>query len=383
MTRHEAKPQHVSRNLKEMAFSKRQNIFVEYLLKKLGFNDSQLINDYLNKLESIYGKYYKEWRQQTNKSGYVRDFWVLRYSNSECIEQLLKEIEIKKNLGLIKLENINFESKISATDLSSFDFCPASYSIAKSFQIEYPTNEDKRSIGKNLHESLRLLKKVSPEKYTESKFLGYDVSENEKIKKIKKCELLFSGHTNEKKFFVNEELDYIGQPDYIFKDPNGKLFVVEEKFKYLNNYADPNDYKYDEILKERNRIKNTFHSNHIVQLQSYIDCIKDYDLEYGILIYWFYDFNNEYPNVHSVSLKVIKKNENQEILFNTFLNIKKFLKKQVVEFNDKINPNKCAACSVNKYCAHKTNNLKELKIPYDRYDLKLKYMKFPEELKKD
>ena len=205
---------------------------------------------------------------------------------------------------------------------------------------------------------------------------------NKKINKIKKCELLFYGHTNEKKYFVNEELEYIGQPDYIFKDPNGKLFVVEEKFKYLNKYANSENYDYDEIIKKRNRVKSTFHSNHIVQLQSYIDCIKDYDLEYGVLIYWFYDFYNDCPNVHSVSLKVINKNENQEILRNAFLSIKKFLKEQVIEFNDKINPNKCAACSVNKYCAHKTNNLTELKIPYNRYDLKLKYVEFPEDLKK-
>lgn len=365
-----------------MALSEKQKIFAEYLLNKIGFNDSQLIDNYLNKLESIYGKYYKEWREETYKSGYVRDYWILRYSNSECIEQLLKEIEIKKNLDSIKLESINFESKISATDLSSFDFCPASYSLAKSFQIEYPTNEDKRLTGINLHKSLRLLDKVIPERYSESDFYDYEVSENEKIKKIKNCELLFSGHTNEKKYFVNKKLEYIGQPDYIFKDPNNKLFVVEEKFKYLNKYANPEDYQYDEIIKKRNRIKKTFHSNHIVQLQSYIDCIKEYDLEYGILIYWFYDFYNDSPYVHSVSLKVIKKDENKEILSNTFLNIKKFLKEQVIEFNDDINPKKCAACSVNKYCAHKTNNLKELKIPYNRYDLKLKYVKFPEDFEK-
>jgi hypothetical protein len=47
-----------------------------------------------------------------------------------------------------------------------------------------------------------------------------------------------------------------------------------------------------------------------------------------------------------------------------------------------VNPNKRGACEVNKYCAHKTDELNTLKIPYNRYDLKLKFVTFSEELKK-
>lgn len=364
-------------------FSEKQNIFAQYLLKKIGYVNSDLIKTYLIKLESIYGKYYKEWRKETYPSGYERHYWVLGYSNSECIDELLKEIEIKKNLGSIILKNIPEKTSISATDISSFNFCPVSFSISKSFEIEHPTNEDKRVIGINLHETLRLVDKKLPSNGKESDFFHSVVLENEKIKKIKNCELIFSGHSKENFYFINKEQNYVGQPDYIFKDTNNKYFVVEEKFKYLNNYIDDESFEYENIIANRERIKNYFFENHILQLQSYIENIKEYNIDYGVLIYWFYDFYDGIPNVHSVSLKIIKKGDNSELLKKATNDLKDFIKNKSIDLINQINPNKCAACSVNKYCAHKTNELKNLTIPYNCYFMKLKFIDFPKELKKD
>ena len=153
---------------KSMAFSKRQTLFLDYLLEKIGFQDKVLMHKYKSKLESTYGKYHKEWRTVTYDSGYTKQYYYYRYSNSDCIDEVLKEIDVKKNLGSIRLTEFKNNSKISATDLSSFDFCPVSYSINKSFEIEHPTNEDKRVIGINLHETLRLIDKKIPKEYDES-----------------------------------------------------------------------------------------------------------------------------------------------------------------------------------------------------------------------
>lgn len=366
-----------------MAFSEKQNIFLNYLLKKIGFQKEELIHTYKAKLESTYGKYHKELLKTIiDKNGYSYDRYSYRYSNTECIEEVLKEIDLKKNLGSIALLNYNENSKISATDLSSFAFCPASFAINKSFVIEHPTGEDKRVIGINLHETLRLIDKKISTDFDESDFVEYEVRENHKIKKIKNCELIFSGHTKEKIVFENKAKNFIGQPDYIFKDPNGKYFVVEEKFKYLNDYYNPDDYQAEEIKNSRRKTKSIFFSNHIVQLASYLDFIKEYDLDYGVLIYWFYDFNDNRPFVHSVSIKVIKKREFSQLLENTLANLNEFIKSKEIEFKNRVNPNKCAACVVNKYCAHKTDEFDILKIPYNQYDLKLKFVKFPEELRK-
>lgn len=365
-----------------MAFSKKQNLFINYLLNKIGFKQEQLINKYKMKLEAIYGKYYQEWRTQTYKNGYVRDYYEYRYTNSECIEELLKEIEIKKNLNSITLKEINKKSKISATDLSSFDFCPASYSIMKSFEIEHPTNEDKRNIGINLHETLRLVDKQIPKQFEQSDFADYNVIENSSIKKIKNCELIFSGHSTVKSFFENKEMNYIGQPDYIFKDPKGQYFAVEEKFKYLNNYISNDIYDAGEVEKNRKRVLKSFFSNHIVQLSSYVKYINEYDLKYGVLIYWFYDFNDAKPYVHNVSIKVVQKDANSTLLEKTKSSLVAFIENKTIDFSNKVNPNKCGACVVNKYCAHKTNEKKTLTFPYNCHDLKLKFVPFPEELKK-
>ena len=384
-----------------MAFSEKQNLFIDYLLERIGFKEDTLISNYKTKIELVYGRYHKESKTVTHNKGYsYQTYNYYRYSNKECIEEILKEIDIKKNLGSIILLNLNENSKISATDLSSYDFCPASFSINKSFKIEHPTkepktvileqiisteNEDfdteiteekKRIIGINLHETLRLIDKKIPKEFNESDFFEYHISENSAINKIKNCELIFAGHTNENIFFKNQSKNFIGQPDYIFKDPNGKYFVVEEKFKYLSNH------QAEEIDQNTQEIKSKFFSNHIVQLASYLNFIKGYELDYGILIYWFYDFNNKKPYVHSVSIKVIKKNEYSKLLKKTLSNIEYFLKNKEIDFKKNINPNKCGGCVVNKYCAHKTGELNTLKIPYNRYDLKLKFATFPEELKK-
>ncbi|WP_299064802.1 PD-(D/E)XK nuclease family protein [uncultured Polaribacter sp.] len=365
-----------------MAFSEKQNLFLDYLLEKVGFQKEDLIFNYKTKLESVYGKYHKEWKRVIYDNGYTYMRYFFRYSNSECIEEVLKEIDIRKNLGSISLLKLNENSKISATDLSSFNFCPVSFSINKSFVIEHPTGEDKRIIGINFHETLRLIDKQIPKEYDESDFIEYDVRENNIIKKIKNCELIFSGHTKEKTVFENQSKNFIGQPDYIFKDPNGKYFVVEEKFKYLNSYYNPEDFQSEEIEKNRQKIKTTFFSNHIIQLASYLDFIKEYDFDYGVLIYWFYDFNDNRPFVHSVSTKIIKKSEYSPLLDKTLSNLNDFIENKEIDFKNKVNPNKCAACIVNKYCAHKTGELNILKIPYNRYDLKLKFVEFPEVLKK-
>jgi CRISPR/Cas system-associated exonuclease Cas4 (RecB family) len=289
---------------------------------------------------------------------------------------------LKKKLDSIKLKDVHNSSKVSATSLANFEFCPASYAIQQSFIIDKSTNEDKRLIGIDLHESLRLVKKTTGEKDEKKSYYGYDVLHNKLINKIKNCELIFSGHTQEKKFFINDERNYIGQPDYIFKDPKGKHFVVEEKFKYLNQYSDQGHSDYEKTKNEKNKIKTTFFSNHIVQIKSYIDYIKEYEIEYGVLIYWFYDLIDQLPHVHSVSLKVINRNDNNNLLESTFSDLQSFIDKGGIDFKSNLNVNKCTSCSVNKYCAHKTGNFKHLEFPYDKSKLKLTQIEFPEKLKK-
>src|SRR5690554_2666269 len=138
-------------------FSEKQLAFMAYLFERIGFQDEDFIKGYRGKLESIYGRYYRERRTETYPNGFTIDRWILKYSNSGVIEELLKEIKIKKNVSSIKLKSFDDKTSISATDLGNYHYCPASFSISKSFIIEFPTGKIRRSIGKDFHEKLRLL----------------------------------------------------------------------------------------------------------------------------------------------------------------------------------------------------------------------------------
>ena len=361
--------------------SQKQYNYAINLLNRIGFTDSKLRYKYLENINELNTHFYEH----------------LGYSKPECIDELIKEIDIKKNLNELKLKILDKE-KITATDFASFNFCPASYAISKSFEIESDKNEIKKFLGAEFHETLRLIDNSIPKSYNHNELYDSDILVNEKINKIKNCELIFSGHTGKNIVFVNAQEKFTGQPDYIFKDPNDDYFVVEEKFKFLNfhykeienhSLGNNNYYKYDPDLWNQNekikRNKNSFYTNHILQVESYIQFIKEYPIKYGILIYWFYDFHggkNNVPGygnvakVHSVNLKVIKKNDNLSLLNETKNSIEKLILNNELEFNEKINPNKCAACSTNKYCGHKTNNIKELSFPYSKEYMKLKNTEF-------
>lgn len=296
--------------------STKQYKYAKYLLHRISFTNPKLEFEYIEKLKNIYTTYNAE----------------LGYSNSDCIQELITEVEIKKKSDTIKLKDFCIDSKISATDVSNFLFCPASYSISKSFEVERYTNGGKKFLGIELHESLRLIDKAIPEYLREKELYDTKVLKDERINKIKNCELIFSGHQIETKFFINNENNFIGQPDYIFKDPKGNYFVVEEKFKHLSsqyqdieNYVVPKNssFDYSELTGKYNlmkKVKSTFFTNHVIQVESYMQFIKEYPLKYGVLIYWFYDFHGEIRNVakvHNVSLKVIKKNDNLNLLKET------------------------------------------------------------------
>ena len=200
--------------------SQKQYEYAINLLNRIGFTDFKLRSEYLKNINDLNTNFYEH----------------LGYSKPECVDELVKEIEIKKNLNDLNLK-VSDKNKITATDFASFNFCPASYSISKSFEIESGKHEIKKFLGAEFHETLRLIDNSIPESYKHNELYDSDILINEKINKIKNCELIFSGHTGENIVFLNKEEKYAGQPDYIFKDPNGNYFVVEEKFRFLNiNY---------------------------------------------------------------------------------------------------------------------------------------------------
>ena len=366
------------------AYTRRQEIYAKYMLCQIGFSSENDIEDFLAYLEELYGK--MECYPNDNYVGGLR--W--KVSVSKCIAFLKEEIELKKRLYSIKLcNNANFS--IRAIDLSNFTYCPVSYSISRSFIIEYPSVEKLTETGLMLHEQLGLLQNLyNIEESVNHK--SYNIS-NAILLHIKNSRVVSFGHGGDSMIYVNKE--YSGTPDYIFQDKQGNYFVVEEKFRFKR---DPNKLSYIEIVTDMIDSDNTeerkswadsgitFYKNHQVQVISYLKNIIEYDLKYGYLIYWFYDFGEKnQPYIHKVSVKKIVLDEYSEKLYTIAKNgIHNLLRNSRGTIDvSSINMKKCAGCVVNKYCYHKTRHFPEYEFPYNKEKMKLSIVEFPEELKKN
>lgn len=361
-----------------MDYTQNQLKFARYLCMTLGMEDYKFIDTFLNCYAKIYGGF------RQSQSGK----W--HYDTSNAISALILERDIKKFRGHLKFKKRKF-NYLRATDLANFTFCPASFAIANTFEIEHPTGVENREIGNDFHDSLRLISKSR--KY--NTIDDNDAYHNSILYDIKQSEIIYVGHGDDRKTFINEEYKIACEPDYIFRDKNSNFFVAEEKFHYKR---EPNKLTFDEAWLDSNyygidteRINRRvnewdnympiFHLNHQIQLITYLKSIREYDLKYGYLIYWYYDYdggNDNTPYIHKVHLKKISINENAEVLFNKVISgIRGLLDTGSQHFlTDKVNANKCASCVVNKYCGHKSKRYRDITIPYLQDYLKIYHAKY-------
>lgn len=361
-------------------------------MNRFGVSDPEFIRQFLDYYLSKYGR----WALSIN--GAYSHFDV-----SAAIDMLLMEQNIKRNRYAIRKKELR-RGYITATDLSAFAFCPVSYAINKSFEIPKTSNERELELGNNFHEQLNLLKnlkdlrtkKIRSQTDTEMDLFVIDDS---CLQEIYNSTLIFNGHSldDARKIFVNHEANIACIPDYIFQDAKGNNFVVEEKYHF---YRDPRKLTYDEqcdyiepedLGRQRilDRKSQNFHINHIIQVLAYIKNITDYKIDYGYLVYWYYDFkeddeNEMVPYLHKVSKKKILFDEYYRKVYNrTTDSFDAFLTNGKLEMKlNKILPKKCAGCSVTQYCGHKTKKYTELSIPYKTDYLSMVNVEFPEELRK-
>ena len=375
-----------------MGCSHKQYLFAEYLMNRFGVSEQEFIQQFLDHYLSKYGRW------TPSMDGRYNYFDV-----SAAIDSLLMEQNIKRNRYAIRKKEVRREYT-TATDLSAFAFCPASYSINKSFEIPKTSNEREIGLGNYFHDQLNLLKKIKDvgvQKIETEYDIEADVFvlDDSCLQEIYSSTLIFNGHSlDTRKIFLNHETNVACVPDYIFQDIKGNNFVVEEKYHFYRdprkltydeklNYIEPDDIGRQRVLDRKSQI---FHINHIIQVLAYIKNIIDYKIDYGYLVYWYYDFkendeNRAVPYLHKVSKKKILFDEYHRKVYNRAVHsLDGFLTSGRLEMRlDKIQPKKCAGCSVTQYCGHKTKKYTELSIPYSTDYLSLDNVEFPEELKKE
>lgn len=362
----------------DLNLSEKQEAFLDYLMSKLGFEESDFRNQYLEHLSEIVFIHKglaaiekKDWSNNP-KQFYYNDGERYLPEKFNIIDFLVQEYRYKKNNEFKPLTNKS--NYISATDLANYTYCPIGYSIGCSY--ETPKNY-LAEIGTSKHEEHRLINAFKPtadkdELVSKKDFLLYYQNDETKefISDIESSNIVFSGHVKnlKEKYFINENKGFIGQPDYIFINKDNKHFVVEEKFKRN---------------KESNQ--NFFFRNHKVQLAAYIYYIEKYKIDYGYLVYWLYETSDSSISVHKCKiLKISRSKDAEDFLNNAFSEVLTFKNKKYININiSELNPKKCANCVYVLLCGHKNRRRNQVTLPYQSSYFSLYYAKYPEILKKE
>lgn len=318
--------------------------------------DNEISRKYLDKItEALSNKlylnsndysYYLPWQYHRNRRLSEREeyflenpvFSVLLISAATVVEYYVKQRKSEK------------QDFISPSDIAQFKFCPASYSIQKSFNIPQ-TNTMVR--GEKLHNEVRLIKRflltpIITDVFKEEEYINDRNSVF--FDAINKSKLIYSGHyKGQERDFKNKNGSLMGKPDYIFQDDKGLYFVVEEKFRF-----DKND--------------NSFYDNHLQQVGAYIYGISEPQISYGYLVYWGCSCNNESINIDECHIKQVNKDEQlRDELNDAFKEIEMMNRGYHISFDlSKINVNKCVNCSVAGICAHKKGIFKSITFPYHK-----------------
>lgn len=355
-------------------YSSKQQKYANYLCEQFGMTDSSFVSQYLNYYAIQHGYY------QKRPTGTY-------FNSGPAIGILVEERNIRRERNNLKLKE-DKPTHIRATDLANYTFCPASYAISNSFEIEFPSREKERVVGEKLHTQLKLVTRV--ENYKKTGKVEHKLFDDPEIIKILNSNNIYSGHNIEMRKFYNKEFKVSSEPDYIFIDNESLHFAVEEKFhfkrdprkaSYTDKWLEWNGYDSEEHEEERaseirdwDEFKPFFYLNHQVQLITYLKTITDYDLKYGYLVYWYYDYRNgTEPYIHKVcTKKIVINNQTNDLFIRAYSGLERLLIEKKQDFaSEKISARKCAGCVVNKYCGHKSKKFSEVTYPYNSEYLKL------------
>lgn len=395
-----------------MNFSKKQKPYVENLLKRLNFDFYESFSqEYLTllfhsfqtfksignceKTEIIYNNEKRNIpKNYVYNEKYLEKENFFEIENFSLISFLKLEINIKKN-KLYKIKFYDGSNLITATDIANYTFCPVSYSISKS--ITFKTLESARIGEKKHNESIlkNILKKGKFNDFlrpnlSENSGLELDSNYSSLIKLLSTYEIIYSGHSDNDKIFKNLKGNYYGKPDFILKDKTtNKFIVIEEKYQFI-----PKEFQsyggstfYDELEEKINSKRNStyFYDNHINQISSYLFGISEYELEFGILIYWKYEIQDNKQIVKKCIFKTVYKNEASRFNLNEiYKKIKAFKIIKEINYDAKQrNPAKCANCVNSFLCGHKTGQFDKLQIPYSLDYLNLNQVEFVNNIKNE
>lgn len=310
------------------------NIAIEVLIRKYNYKRELVQNWYnaffpnndifhYNKLAS--SQDWSPYSQKTYISGKLENI------RARFIALFIKQkdvLEIKPNIRTVH----------SATDLATYQFCPASYVVNATHNLSRLEN-DLMFIGREEHEKVRLLE-IKNRKQLRERYETYGVNSEYRdlIRLILRSECVYEGHNDERqdKIFYSKKKNISMCPDYIFKDKEN-VFVVEEKYTFN---------KYDNV-------KNLY-LNHKVQTLAYLYGLSQLNVSTAYVVYWFYNWKDKAVS-HVRVFKLVKNKTDLSILIDVFNTVDSLNSGSKVQLRrGDINANKCIKCQAFAYCKYKT-----------------------------
>ena len=310
------------------------------LARKKGYQEESEQIDFLKKYFFGNFDYYEEkiCNQVNDKD---KKYWRLKEQEriSEVISILKAESQSKTR------ERINTSTLISASEIANFQFCPVSFSIQRTYEVE---SDVKMEMGSFIHDTVNM--KNGDFSRNGKTLLMNKIKE---LPKLYKNRINYSGHLNGSKTFVNTELNISCKPDYIISDNNsGEKFIIEEKYS-------------------AKALQTAMYLNQKIQLIAYLLTIPD--VEYGYVITWRYYSGernelklilaNDDKNIDDFLIsKNDKELENQ--LKSLLMEMRRLISEGEMKKKIKYSSAKCSKCSVSQHCRHKKTKEQKLAFPY-------------------
>ena len=170
---------------------------------------------------------------------------------------------------------------------------------------------------------------------------------------VEASELVFHGHSKNKKAFFNKDKSLIGTPDYVFRNQGGQKFIVEEKFSFQ---------------RENTRALSSPYENHLAQIACYMTLLEGLEAEYGYMLYWSYSIS-DYKGLYissAQSFKVLATDDLSSVASRLLEDVVAFNQSGVSSFDKKkLNAWKCVNCVTTQICKHKTGVARRVTLPYE------------------
>lgn len=320
--------------------------YIEASLKSLNFTQSKISEFKKHILDDI-----------------TFDDYISRVKLAKHIKNFQEEFHLRLKKAPSKIYK---KDKITlVSDLSHYLFCPVSFAINETFQIEANTTWEKDEwLGekKLFIDRHNIFKRT---KSYEETFKDSEISVSSDLKS--NFDYLFNSlirvnnATNPKPtIYSNKTNDLKGAPDYILEDGSGIKFAITEKFSSIYSADSQTPFESD-----------------LVKHYAFIDELTNSNVKFGYLITWYWQLTDIQTDNGSIKKKIIvssyrlTKIESSQINSNKLNRaislVNNFKKTNQIEIDgERISfPNKCLSCSVVSYCNHKTGNFNNVILPYD------------------